>query len=70
MIHMSESLGVGCVQCHNSRAFAEWNQSPPQRVTAWHGIRMVRNLNNDFMVPLTAGQPKNRLGPSGDPQDL
>lgn len=66
MIHMSESLGVGCVQCHNSRAFAEWNQSPPQRVTAWHGIRMVRNLNNDFMVPLTAGQPKNRLGPSGD----
>lgn len=66
MIHMSDGLGVGCVHCHNSRAFAEWNQSPPQRVTAWHGIRMVRELNNQFMVPLTAGQPKERLGRTGD----
>jgi photosynthetic reaction center cytochrome c subunit len=66
MIHMSDGLGVGCVHCHNSRAFAEWNQSPPARITAWHGIRMVRDLNNQFMVPLTAGQPKNRLGPTGD----
>jgi photosynthetic reaction center cytochrome c subunit len=27
---------------------------------------MVREVNNQFMVPLTAGQPKHRLGPSGD----
>jgi len=66
MMHMSDGLGVGCVHCHNSRAFAEWNQSPPARITAWHGIRMVRDLNNQFMLPLTAGQPKNRLGPTGD----
>ena len=26
----------------------------------------MRDLNNQFMVPLTAGQPKNRLGPTGD----
>lgn len=66
MIHMSEGLGVGCVHCHNSRAFAEWNQSPPARIQAWHGIRMVRDLNNVFMVPLTPGQPKERLGRTGD----
>ncbi len=66
MIHMSEALGVGCVHCHNSRAFAEWGQSPPARVQAWHGIRMVRDLNNIFMVPLTPGQPKERLGRTGD----
>jgi len=66
MMHMSDGLGVGCVHCHNSRAFAQWDQSPPARITAWHGIRMVRDLNNQFMLPLTAGQPKNRLGPTGD----
>lgn len=66
MIHMSEGLGVGCTHCHNTRAFAEWNQSPPARVQAWHGIRMVRELNNAFMVPLTPGQPAERLGRAGD----
>ncbi len=66
MIHMSEGLGVGCTHCHNTRAFAEWSQSPPARITAWHGIRMVRDLNNQFMVPLTSGQPAERLGPAGD----
>ena len=54
MVHMSESLGVNCTYCHNSRAFAEWGgESRPQRTTAWHGIRMARGLNNTYMVPLT-----------------
>ncbi|MFM7567315.1 MAG: photosynthetic reaction center cytochrome PufC [Betaproteobacteria bacterium] len=66
MIHMSEGLGVGCVNCHNTRAFAEWSQSPPARVQSWYGIRMVREVNNVFMVPLTPGQPKERLGRTGD----
>ena len=43
MIHFSQSLGVNCTYCHNSRAFENWEQSTPQRVTAWHGIRMVRD---------------------------
>jgi photosynthetic reaction center cytochrome c subunit len=38
----------------------------PQRVTAWHGIRMTRELNNDYLTPLTANFPKARLGPTGD----
>ena len=67
MVHMSESLGVNCTYCHNSRAFAEWDgESRPQRTTAWHGIRMARGLNNEYMVPLTGVFPATRLGPTGD----
>ncbi len=42
MMHMSQALGVNCTHCHNTRSFKEWPQSRPQRVVAWHGIRMVR----------------------------
>ena len=67
MVHMSDSLGVNCTYCHNSRAFAEWGgESRPQRTTAWHGIRMARGLNNTYMVPLTSVFPDTRLGPTGD----
>lgn len=66
MMHMSESLGQNCVACHNSRAFNDWDQSPPQRVTAWHGIRMVRAINNDYLEGLAPVFPANRLGPEGD----
>lgn len=66
MMHMSESLGVNCVTCHNTRAFNDWDQSPPQRVTAWHGIKMSRALNKDYMAGLTPVFPENRLGPEGD----
>jgi photosynthetic reaction center cytochrome c subunit len=66
MMHISKSLGVNCTYCHNTRSFAEWNQSPPQRTTAWHGLRMVGDLNGAYMQPLTATFPTNRLGPTGD----
>lgn len=66
MVHMSKSLGVNCTQCHNSRAFGEWNNSSPPRLTAWHGIRMARELNQSFMAPLTDVFPAHRLGPTGD----
>lgn len=66
MMHMSEGLGVNCTFCHNSRSFANWTESTPQRVTAWHGIRMARDLNTNYLEPLTAQFPKNRLGPTGD----
>ena len=35
-------------------------------MTAWHGIRMVRDLNNDYLNPLKNVFPANRLGPLGD----
>ena len=66
MVHMSNSLGVNCTYCHNSRAWAEWEQSTPQRTVAWHGIRMARGLNNQYLVPLTDVFPTNRKGPLGD----
>jgi photosynthetic reaction center cytochrome c subunit len=66
MMVMSESLGVNCDFCHNTRALASWELSTPQRVTAWYGIRMVRDLNNNVMLPLKTELPAERLGPGGD----
>ena len=66
MVHMSNSLGVNCTYCHNTRAWADWAQSTPQRTVAWHGIRMARGLNNKYLVPLTDVFPAGRKGPLGD----
>lgn len=66
MMHISGALGVNCTYCHNTRSMAEWNQSTPRRVTAWYGIRMVRDLNNAYLVPLTATFPHDQLGVLGD----
>lgn len=66
MMQLSTGLGVNCTYCHQSGDFASWEQSPPQRVTAWHGIQMVRALNKDYLQPLGPTYPPNRLGPTGD----
>jgi photosynthetic reaction center cytochrome c subunit len=66
MIHMSQALGVNCTYCHNSRAVAEWGQSRPQRVSGWHALEMLRDLNTDYLIPLKATYPPERLGPTGD----
>lgn len=66
MMHMSKGLGVNCTFCHNSRAFSSWEQSPPQRSTAWYGLRMVSDLNHSYLDPLKPVYPENRLGPTGD----
>jgi photosynthetic reaction center cytochrome c subunit len=66
MIAMSKSLGVNCVFCHNSRAFYSWEESLPQRVTAWHGLQMARALNVSYLDPLKDLVPAERLGKLGD----
>ena len=66
MMHMADSLGVNCTYCHNTRSFANWSESPPQRTTAWYGIRMVRDLNLDYMEGLTDVFPAERKGVLGD----
>jgi photosynthetic reaction center cytochrome c subunit len=66
MMHFSQALGVNCTFCHDSRSFRDWDQSTPQRVTAWYGIRMVRDLNTQFLDPLKPVFPASRLGPMGD----
>jgi photosynthetic reaction center cytochrome c subunit len=66
MMHMSQGLGVNCTYCHNTRSFSEWEGSSPQRVTAWHGIRLARDLNENYLLPLQSTFPAERLGPTGD----
>jgi photosynthetic reaction center cytochrome c subunit len=66
MMSISKGLGVNCTFCHNTREFGQWSESTPQRVTAWHGIQMVRNLNTEYLDPLKDVFPATRLGPLGD----
>ena len=68
MIHMSKALGVNCTFCHNAQSLQSWSLSTPQRVTAWHGIRLVRDLNQQYFTadPLITVFPANRRGPLGD----
>jgi photosynthetic reaction center cytochrome c subunit len=66
MMHFTEALGVNCTYCHNSRSFFDWDQSTPQRAVAWYGIRLVRDLNTQYLDPLASTLPPNRHGPYGD----
>jgi len=66
MIYMSQSLGVNCTYCHSTRALARWDESSPQRSTAWYGLRMVRNINSDYLIPLKGLFPAHRLSAEGD----
>ncbi len=67
MVHMSQALGINCTYCHNTQSFGDWSISTAPRSTAWYGIRMVGNINEEYVTPLTAEFPENRLGPAGDP---
>ena len=66
MIHMSQSLGVNCTNCHNSRGFGIWEESRPERITAWHGLEMVSALNAEFLESVEGVMPAERLGKQGD----
>ena len=66
MVNISQSLGVNCDYCHNTRAFRDWSQSTPARVTAWYGIRMVRDVNNNYLDKLNGVFPDYRKGVLGD----
>ncbi len=68
MMYMTDSLGVNCTYCHNSRAFYGWEQ--PTRVKAWYAIRHVRQMNRDYVWPLTDILPASRKGPAGDPKRI
>lgn len=79
MMHMSQGLGVNCTYCHNSNNFASWKYSTTQRVSAWHGLRMVATSNAEYITPLTGvipavnsavGPDQYRKGPQGDPYKI
>lgn len=63
MMNWSQSLGVNCTYCHYTGNFADWSQSTPARITAYHGFDMVKALNESYLVPLGPEYPANRLGP-------
>lgn len=67
MMHMSTSLGVNCGYCHNSRAWSSWEESAPARTSAWHGIRMTRDINNTFINPLQPQWAAHPYGPDSGP---
>jgi photosynthetic reaction center cytochrome c subunit len=66
MMHMSSALNVNCTYCHNTDSFSSWDNSRPQRVGAWYGIRMVGEINNKYITSLTSVFPAYRKGPYGD----
>lgn len=66
MMHYSQALGVNCAFCHNSQAFSDWSESTPQRLTAFYAEAMLRDLNANYMVPLTSTFPASQRGPMGD----
>jgi len=66
MINWTQALGVNCTYCHQTASFRAWEISTPQRVTAWHGLQMVRDLNENYLIPLGPEYPDNRLGETGD----
>jgi photosynthetic reaction center cytochrome c subunit len=63
MNYFSNSLGVNCVFCHNSRAFHDASQYTPQWAYASIAIDMVRETNVQFLAPLGEVYPPARLGP-------
>ncbi|MEM7721689.1 MAG: photosynthetic reaction center cytochrome PufC [Pseudomonadota bacterium] len=63
MNYFSNSLGVNCVFCHNSRAFYDAGQVTPQWATASLGIIMVQEMISDYLLPLEDVYPPERLGP-------
>ncbi len=69
MMHFSDSLGVNCTYCHNSRNFGSWEQSPAERTNAWHAIRHVRKMN-ETINGVADILPDKRKGPLGDPQKV
>jgi photosynthetic reaction center cytochrome c subunit len=67
MMRMSTALGVNCTYCHNTDNFGSWKYSTPARAQAWYGIRMARDINNQYISSLAGVFPANRVGPAGDP---
>lgn len=66
MTHMSGALGVNCTYCHNTNNFASYDVNGEIRTQALHGINMVQQLNEDYLIPLGPEYPDHRLGPTGD----
>ena len=61
MMQYSDAIGVNCGYCHNSRNWADWNQSTPYRWVGYDALRLVRAMNNQFMLDLARLIPQTRV---------
>ncbi len=60
MMEMSLQIGVNCGYCHNSRAFEDWSQSSPMRWTGYYSLRLIRDLNRNYLLPFAQLIPQQR----------
>ena len=60
MMQMSLQIGVNCGFCHNSRAIEDWSQSSPERWIGFYALRMIRDLNRNYLLPLADLIPQQR----------
>ncbi|MEZ4591160.1 MAG: photosynthetic reaction center cytochrome c subunit family protein [Chloroflexota bacterium] len=69
MYHMSESLGVGCTHCHNSRYFPDWNQ--PAKYYALTMLQMSQYIRENYQDSMNGQEPscylchRNEVRPPG-----
>ena len=61
MMQMSLQIGVNCGFCHNSRALQDWSQSTPERWVGYYALRMIRDLNRTYLLPLAQVIPQQRV---------
>ena len=54
MMQMSDGIGVNCGYCHNSRDFADWKQSTPNRWIGFYAIRMTRDINANYLMQVNS----------------
>jgi len=60
MMTMSDGIGVNCGYCHNSRYFASWAQSTPYRWIGYDGIRLLRDINTNYLRRVASTAPQTR----------
>lgn len=69
MYHMSESLGVGCTHCHNSRYFPDWEQ--PAKYYALTMLQMSQYIRENYQDSMNGQEPscflchRNQVRPPG-----
>ena len=61
MMQMSVQIGVNCGYCHNSRALQDWSQSTPMRWVGYYALRLIRDLNRHYLLPLAQTIPQQRV---------
>lgn len=55
MFHISDSLGVGCTHCHNSRYFPDWDQ--PAKYYALTMLEMNQHILNVYSETMNDQEP-------------